>query len=288
MSVKLEIEIDIERDVRDHLRNEISKLGYLYSGPDDLNTIATKFLMLKARLIPAGKRIVEHANDLQVPVDLKNGFDAFKIEAESGGNLHPYQSKKIDDEAFIDAMFVEWGIQHFHLGESVDSDEFVSRTDPLLFALVTSSHIYCIGFWSHGEWADMEIVGKIHDNWPETIAQFRATSLLALTNPPSSADLKKLRKSGVSSFFEPRPGVIYGPIAGGQTACGHSARAMMHAINLLKRAREAQRHAVAYLEANAPQSSAKILATGHMIMEGQNSYIEVRAHKGVAIARVLI
>lgn len=71
MSLKLEIEIDIERDVRDHLRNEISKLGYVYSGPDDLNAIATKFLMLKARLIPAGRRIVECANDLQVRAKLR-------------------------------------------------------------------------------------------------------------------------------------------------------------------------------------------------------------------------
>ncbi len=288
MSLKLKIEIDIERDVRDHLRNEVIKLGYQYAGPDDLNTIATKFLMLKARLIPASRRIVEIANDLQVPEDLKKGFEAFRRQAESGNALYPYQSKKIDDEAFIDSMFVEWGIQHFHLGESLESDGFVSRTDPLLFALVTNSHVYCIGFWSHGEWADTEIVGKIHDNWPETIAKFRATSVVELACTPSSADLKTLRRNGVSAFFEPRPGVIYGPIAGGQTTTGHSARAMMHAVKLLKSAREAERQAVAYLEANAPPSSAKILATGHLINRGQSTYIEVLTNGGVPVARVPI
>ncbi len=47
----------------------------------------------------------------------------------------------------IDPMHSQWGVHHFHLGNRLEC-EFVSRTDPLLFAIVREDNIYVLG----GDW----------------------------------------------------------------------------------------------------------------------------------------
>lgn len=226
------IAMDLKGDVCAFLLQQIRAMGFPYERSADLMELATDFQMLKARVIAPKRRKVELADGLVVPLSLQLGFDAFALCAQAGRDLRPYQSRLLKKEDFRDLMLIDWGIQHFHMGTALEADGFMKRTDPLLFALVTDNHIHCVGFWSHGSWSDLEVVGIVHDNWPELIDKYRIHNIQGLSYTPTSADIGRLRNAQVNTAFEPRPGVFYFPPGGGQVLSGHSFIATQLALRL--------------------------------------------------------
>ncbi|WP_133249406.1 hypothetical protein [Stenotrophomonas sp. SPM] len=247
------VHLDLVRDWSSDLKDMIRALGVDPLESADLTSLAVQYRMLVQRIVQPGRREVKYATQFECPKDKEAALADFVVASNEGSSLRKYQSRLTRDGTYKDAMLISWGIQHFHLHQVVESDGFVERTDPLLFAIVNSDAVYCIGFWGHGDWSEQEIIGIVHDNWPELIAAHRIQGMTLAGDVPTNEHLRLMRKNRVNAAFSPRPGVLYFPPGGGQTADGGSFTALREAMALQRYARGFEPFAIdAYKKANSP------------------------------------
>lgn len=116
----------------------------------------------------------------------------------------------------LDLLIADWRIHHLHLGQSVEFDGFVARTDDLLFAHFADEDAYLIGIYPHGSWALKELLEVL-------VRDFAGAGLLAkmrgfgLTSQPTEQEHLQLRKSGVLQPVE-IDGALYFALGGITTA----------------------------------------------------------------------
>lgn len=96
----------------------------------------------------------------------------------------------------------------------MESDGFVQRTGPVLFARFTNDTAYFLAVLPHNNWTRQELVRIIHQNWPDAISRYRRSGV-DLEWIPTDDEVRKLRKHGILSIVQVEPGVIYMPIGGG-------------------------------------------------------------------------
>jgi len=106
------------------------------------------------------------------------------------------------------------------------NDGFIERTNELLFAKITNTHIYFIDVMEHGYWAEQRCMDIIHNNWPELIEHFRMKGVLPGRNFAADERIT-LRKSGISSPVMMNDGTVYAPPGFGLTTSGESTLAML-------------------------------------------------------------
>lgn len=101
------------------------------TAPDDVVCAYLNF----ARRVPAtAPRSVYRSREFQCPADLMPALATLEGLISSGENITPYLSKLVLKPNW-DAMLDDFGISHFHLGSTLESDgKFIKRTGPLLFA----------------------------------------------------------------------------------------------------------------------------------------------------------
>jgi len=140
--------------------------------------------------------------------------------------LRPYQSTSIDRADYDDGMLNDWGIQHFHLGAVpyAKAPQFMDRTGPLLYAVVTAHTLYCLTVLKHKEWSNQKLLDVMHENFPEVTAGATLTSWNP--GPPSLSvnysddEVAKLRAAGANAVTQRPDGTImFGP-GGGVTLDG--------------------------------------------------------------------
>ncbi|WP_411358651.1 hypothetical protein [Pseudidiomarina salilacus] len=171
------------------------------------------------------KRSIEVSDVFTCPVDLQAGWERLKIVIESGGDVTPNLSKLVGRLENKDSLLNDWGVHHFHLGEVLKGN-FIKRTGPLLFALVTKDKFYAINVFNHGAWADQDIVEIMHRNWPDVVSQFRIKNVISATQISQSERLT-LRAKNANSFFTVSDGTVYAPIGGGVVGSGYNLQAIM-------------------------------------------------------------
>ena len=88
--------------------------------------------------------------------------------------------EQLRSPSFNDALLNDWGIHHVHLGTTIDSDGFVTRTEPVLFARFDSANAYLIDVLPHGSWSLQRLVKDLYDNWSASIKHFRINGVLGL------------------------------------------------------------------------------------------------------------
>lgn len=128
---------------------------------------------------------------------------------EAGGDVNPYQGQGLvnfNDTSGrrkinrTDGLWADWGVSHFHLsdGDVVVGDYFVKRGDHLL-CIVEEDRVLFIDARSHlrgVEYADLDIMEIISDNWPERMVQLKGVL-------PGKAwersEIYQMRRSGVSA-----------------------------------------------------------------------------------------
>ncbi|MER2058058.1 MAG: hypothetical protein ABTA16_04495 [Niallia sp.] len=135
-------------------------------------------------------------------------------------NLGPFFSKRIVDLDYDDDLLNDWGIHHLHLGTTLESNGFVNRTGPVLFARFDEQNTYLINVWSHGNWTNQDMICIIHNNWPESIEDYRLKEVTGLDQSVTDRDIQIARKAHSMLFIEPEPGVIYVPPGMGLTSAG--------------------------------------------------------------------
>lgn len=130
----------------------------------------------KCRIIEPRKRNVVESADLSIPEKYLSSYKTIKADISNGSNLKKYQSRKLKYLDFDDEMLSHWGIQHFHLSDILNEDGYVVRTSDLLFVHFTFEEAHIIGLFNHNSWCDLDIIEKLHENWPHELAVFKSNS----------------------------------------------------------------------------------------------------------------
>lgn len=198
--------------------------------------VVLAYLNVHARRVPIGPRTIRKLPNYSVPSHLAAGENAFMADAMSGADLLPYQSTLLMQADWSDGMLFDFGIQHFHLGvgQHPRMPKFKVRADPLLFAVVTPSELYCVGFFSHGAWSQQSLLDTVHASWPHLLAPFVVKGASGLAHTNTDDDLATLRKARINSFSQRPDGTIHAPPGGGVTTAGGS----IHSTLALDRLRD--------------------------------------------------
>ena len=191
--------MDFFSDFANECMLQLLSAGYTVSPSPDSESLIRAYLNVRRRRVPIRSRKVEKAN-YTVPAILVDGDRAFLKKVVAGDDLRPHQSMNIDKPDYNDGMLNDFGIQHFHLGTNLypKNPHFVTRTDPLLFALVNDDVFYCIGYYSHGEWSRAELLDKIHAHWPDIISPYSIRGV-KLVHTYTDEEHQKLRNAEVNA-----------------------------------------------------------------------------------------
>jgi hypothetical protein len=115
----------------------------------------------------------------------------------NGDSLIPHLSKLVfdaDQASNNDPMLNEWSIYHFHIPPSDGNGSFVTRSNDLLFAIVTEDQFIFLDIQPHSNstgtyepWVDVGIIEKIETHYPELLAPY----YLGDGRTPLTADQRK-------------------------------------------------------------------------------------------------
>ena len=218
------------------------------------------FLNLTKRLVRPSPRTVLKTRNFSCPPDLATGLTEAERKISSGEDLSPHLSSRLRNPIFNDQLLNDWGIHHVHLGTTLDSDGFVNRTGPVLFALFDNTNAYLIDVLPHGSWSLQRLVKELHDNWPASINHFRLNGALGLATSDSDKDVATLRKVKVNTMVDLGGGVVYAPIGGGYSASGLSTEVVIQSDRYARRLRQMQQAIVQDIEAIAKEAKTKAKA----------------------------
>lgn len=216
------IKIDFKKDFVDILRSRLKLEGYDTSKINDKD-ICFSYFNLKKRLISTKVRKIKIANEFKCPKFLNEGLKLLKEKIKNGENINSYLSKRILDLDYNDDLLNDWGIYHLHLGDKIEKNtKFINRTGPLLFVRFYEEYAYFINVYNHGAWTNQQMIRILHNNWPESIEQYRLKDIESIFPKPTDKEYLMLRKSHISTLVEVEKGVIYFPIGMGYMSSGHS------------------------------------------------------------------
>lgn len=210
--------VDLWRDIVSGCRTDLTQRGHSMVELDDWHSVWT-FLNAERRSIPVRPRRVFRSKQFACPGAHAQALSDVEAKIRAGDDLAPYLSKRTTNPGDLDALLNHWGIFHLHMGETMGDDGFVARTDQLLFCRFTEEAAYLIGVHPHKDaWPRTEMMRVIHDNWPETIAHWRAHGVTGDTL--SDAEVANLRNMNVNHLLSMPDGTVYLPPGGGTTSAG--------------------------------------------------------------------
>ena len=205
-----------------------------YAAPDDDEAAILAYENVRRRSVAKAPRKVRKVVGYTVPADLFAGEKAFAADVVVGADLRPYQSTGLDQANRSDGMLYDFGIQHFHTSVEPHPTRprYRQRTDPLLFAVVTPTDLYCLGFFKHGSWSEQALLDLVYENWPELLERYAVKDAIALRHSYTSDDLARLRKAQINTPTQRPDGTIHFSPGGGVTTSGTSLLASMRLIDL--------------------------------------------------------
>ncbi len=222
------IQIDFLQDWAEFLSWQLSRVGCDIESMDDPIEVAKLYFnQIKRRILPYPRKVLFPKN-FNCPEEFRPVVNTIASMAERGRNLTCFLSRSIDkNPGFNDLMLNNWDIHHLHLNLSRDKDGYVARSKELLFVRVTNSNFYVIAIMKHGDWALRKSIEIIHENWPDSIEQFRLNYVLSSIDSISDEDRMELWKAGISSPVDLGQGKVYIPPGMGIATTGISTEVMM-------------------------------------------------------------
>lgn len=198
------VNVDFLNDWKQHMISEMSSLGYRVDPSSEVETIGLQFFSLALRRVVPQPRVVFQSQEFQCPADHQMGLGELMRKAISGEDLNPHYSRKLRDPDYDDSLLNDWGIYHFHLGTTIESDGFVKRTGPVAFAMVSATHLYLIDVRVHGHgapapWAKQDLLEIVNSNWPYLLDPYRLKGVADIEPVTEDARLE-LRKHNVVAF----------------------------------------------------------------------------------------
>ncbi len=216
------ISIDLSVDWAQILRNRLTAVGYSVDAGDSPDFVCVKYFNVLKRRISQLPRAVVVSAEFSCPTQHAAGVALISQKARNGEDVTPHQSKGLLDLNFNDSLLNDWDIHHFHLGTVSDQSGFIQRTRALLFARVTDTHFYLIDVLNHGDWNRQRLVEIMHNNWPDSLCDYRYPGALGLEYKPSDDDIRHLRRAGIDIAIQVSDGTVYDSIGGGYTTSGVS------------------------------------------------------------------
>lgn len=229
--MNISITDSFKKDFADICRKELEDVGFVTSSISDKD-IAIRYFTIFLRLIVSKPRKIVKSKDFSCPCDLQKGLSILEEKIVNGYSLLPHQSKSIIKLSTEDLLLYTWSIHHFHLGESVESDGFIKRTGPVLFAYVTDDTFYMIGIKNHGTWSDKNLIQTIYDNWPNLLQKWKIDG--QPVENLDSVEIGKLRKCHVNTLVQLKDGSSFIGPGRGITTAGSPLEATMIYNNILR------------------------------------------------------
>jgi hypothetical protein len=227
--------------------NVVAALRRKYPGE-----LLTLYFNWQNRLIPVQPRTVMRSVEFD-----QNPFTAERSQAiaqivrdiEGGGDLTKYLSRRVqigfalppnpDKKRLsalhhLDLLLNEWGVYHFHLSTTVESDGFVERDDPLLFAMFRADKGYLLDIGTHKTFADDRLAEIAISNWPNDQLFVELKGILGLRGGASytSDARKQLRSAGIASFIQIGDRVFSSP--GGISSAGTTTQASIWSMRIMR------------------------------------------------------
>lgn len=251
------MEIDFYSDWIAHLKTELTAFGYDITQMQTHEAVAHTFLNLTKRLVRPIPRSVLRAQNFSCPPDLVVGLKEVERKISAGEDLSPHLSKLLRNPTFNDPLLNDWGIHHVHLGTTLDSDGFVNRTGPVLFARFDGTNAYLIDVLPHGSWSLQRLVKELHDNWPASISRYRLNGVIGLATTVSDKDVAEFRKGNVNAMVDLGGGIVYAPIGGGYSTSGISTDVVIQSDWCARRIHQMQQAIVQNIGAIEREATAK-------------------------------
>ncbi|MCS3529405.1 hypothetical protein [Chryseobacterium sp. JUb7] len=230
MSIKIK-QIDLFKDWVGLKKVELESKNFITDDLDD-DMISILYFTLQNRIIPKKRRNIFKSNIFHCPDVLINNLSFLEEKIRNGEELLPHQSKRLENLEDKDGLLFDWNIFHLHLGTTLESDGFVQRTGPLLYCIFDDQNAYFIQILNHGQWTNQGLLKIIHENWPQTIKNFRICEgqNVTLTHNPSDSEINDFRKANINTLIKVDENVIYLGPGFGFTSSGHSAKAVQNHI----------------------------------------------------------
>lgn len=219
------LHLDLIGDLKSvHLR-ELSKLGYAITATTPAFDVAIQYLNVQNRRISSKPRKVHKAQELTYDSTLAPIIQEITRKVQLGESLWQYQSKQILQSNLNDTLFNDWGINHLHVSDILESNGFMKRVSPLLFVFVTEDDFYMIKIMNHGvrtpnpPWADKNLLEVILKNWEFLLEPYGSDGWDSF-DVTSEDEHLAFRKEKVNILIRLSNGKVYGQIGGGISATG--------------------------------------------------------------------
>lgn len=228
----------------------------------------------KCRIIERRPRTVLESEGLMVPESYQSAYQNIISDIEDGNDLKKYQSRKLKRIDYDDDMLSHWGIQHFHLGQTLESDGYVKRTGDLLFIHFSGNNAHIVGFFNHSAWTDLDIIEILHENWPQELTPFKSGRNAV---PLTELEYKTLRKKHANANVTVRDGTEYLCPGMGVTANGAPIFAVLNSdkvIFMFNREFELIRDNIELiLEKDPEKRTSETITIGMEVTESTNSFV---------------
>lgn len=229
----------LENQLLEKANDLIGQIAGSQGGHADLVQALIQLINLRDRVPSTQKWGVFKSNYLKQQIldaSISLGLEKLVSAAEDGDDLRPW----LHDAIFIDkqdALMNDWGIQHYHLGLSLESRASgrnkISRTGDLLYAMHKehTAKLYMIGVFDHGSFSEKQLLEIVNADWPDLLGHAKIENLIDISHSPSSPEIHQLRKNQINSAVEIDGEFFMGP-GGGYTMSGHSTTAVMKALGI--------------------------------------------------------
>lgn len=221
------MKIDFESDLKLELERISSEMGIKISFKNDLHQILLDYLTIRLKIIDIKVRKVKFNPNFFT--QLKNHPKEREIQkisqlASVGGNLNPFQSKRLLQSRFHDHLSSEWNIYHFHLSLKLEKSGFVKQVNQLLFAYIDNDQIIFLGTDKHknGIFGDTKWIEILHDYFPKSIEKYKDSKILDIYPKLNAEERQLLWNKGISTGFTKIRDTIYHNPGIGRMTSGHS------------------------------------------------------------------
>lgn len=203
------------------IRQEFTNEGFDHSGLSDQDC-AIQWQSWNRRLVSSKSRAIKMADTFSCPTEFQTGLAGLEVAFLNGDNVQPWQSKLVDEIFYEDGLLNDYGVLHFHLGETLENNGYIKRTGLLLFAVVRDATVYEIGIYGHGDWYEVDILNIIDRNWPELLDHVTIKAIDTVYSPRTKEEIKALRNANICAIIPLSSGRIVMPIGGGVATDGTS------------------------------------------------------------------
>jgi hypothetical protein len=259
--------LDFKSDLYEQARSTLLAEGFGQAEVAAITDPMTVLFEYRRRQVAPLRRVVRESTRMgsnPQRLTFSSAIEEIKRLSNAGLDLSPYQSRRMEQAQFNDRLLNDWGIHHFHLGTSTDPDGYITRTGPLLFALVTADTLYLLDIMHHGSFVDVDLIEIIHGDWPEVIDswRYRAPEPAPALTPEQR---KNIRKNGVNVRVQVSDGTTYLPPGGGQMVSGASTAASVCALTVRVQAAKLQHQMEQALRQNAATCIAALGCEPHQL-----------------------